>query len=293
MRPTTLLLLLLVTSLLAVSKNDIVGKWLFSEAYYGEYYIFQPNGTMHANMPDGGYGKWNLQGNTLTYFFDIINEVDDGSLDTSRQKEVFHISSIDSASMTYTFSKQTQKMYRAPLKRELPLSKGWRIPQNGIVHGDLTGDGYYDIARVIELPENEHREEERILQVFKGSKQGDFTLFISNENAIMLRPRVGTMDDPFRGLRYKRNSLFVDFHGGIRDRWSYTYQFLKRQGAISLIGEERTELDAITDDLVETSINYLSGKTLTKSGKEDGKMTEKWTTQGKKPLIPLKDFKGQ
>lgn len=299
MKTITLILLLLSTALFALNREDVIGKWTFytlsENEQCPEYYQFNGDGTCFFFFAkEYGEGTWKIEEDFLSIAMIMHSAGESGrGVDTTEWNDSWYVNSIDAKTLSYSIihangrPSTNETLVKVDPQNELTLPSGWITAAKGIVKGDLTGDGIDDIARVIDNPKSD----QRILQVYMGNRKGAYTLHIKNSKVIMGYDEGGMQGDPFQGLRYKRNSLFITFYGGSRDRWSYTYQFLKRQGALSLIGEERESLDTFTSDHVLTSINYLSGKTLTRRGKEGGPYSEKWTKQGKKPLIKLKDFK--
>lgn len=162
--------------------------------------------------------------------------------------------------------------------------------------GDVTGDGVADVVRIIDKPIPSENSEIRRLQVYKGSGNGGYSLIIDNDKAMWGSQDGGQMGDPFTDLSIKRGSIFISYYGGSGWRWGVTFQFLKRNGQLSLVGKESESFHVSTDEKKTTSINFLSGKTLVRERKynEEARKLEPWVetwkTQGKKPLIPLNTF---
>lgn len=162
--------------------------------------------------------------------------------------------------------------------------------------GDLTGDGLADSVRILHWDGDENNEESRILQVFENTKNGSYRLLVENENALMLSSEGGVMGDPLDGISIKNNSLFITFYGGSGWRWGITFQFLKRNGVLSLVGKESESFHTGSGETTKESTNYLSGKKQIRERKinhDTGKLqswTERWEKPGRKPLISLSDF---
>ncbi len=163
------------------------------------------------------------------------------------------------------------------------------------VVGDLTGDGIDDIARVINTYATDTEEEIRIIQVYEGSSTG-YHLIIDNDKALWKSDGGGQLGDPLTHIEVKRGSLYIHYYGGSGWRWEKRFQFLSRGGIISLVGIESESYHLSTSEKKTISVNYLSGKTLTRERiynfetKSLDPWIEQWETQGRQPLIPLSDF---
>lgn len=172
------------------------------------------------------------------------------------------------------------------------VPKDWAIIKSDT--GDLNKDKLDDLAFVIEYQKDKKEDDygvgyPRILVVVF-QKDGEYQLSIQNNKFIMLADEGGMMGDPFEDLFIKKGVLNINFTGGSSELWSFYYKFRFQNDDWYLIGEDNNDFNRNTGEYRSESINYSTSKMQTKSGKEGGKETEKWTDLEKKPLKKLSEM---
>lgn len=171
------------------------------------------------------------------------------------------------------------------------LPEGWTCASN---NGDMNGDGIDDMAVIFYPPK---KEDNPILAVYWGKKDGKFQLW--NQFADMLMGQEDEFAIPEysvevtkKGVLKLRHSIFHSAGG-----WAftqYTKLFRYQQGDFYLIGSEEDTIIRNSGDTEEVSINYLTGKKLTRTSnvvKNAKKPKEVWTNIPKQPLLRLADWK--
>ncbi len=164
------------------------------------------------------------------------------------------------------------------------------------IKGDVTKDGKDDLIKIFEMPAKNEDKEIRRLYLFRNIEDSNSDCIVENDNAVWTSEDGGMMGDPLDDIYIKNGSLFFSYYGGSAWRWSVRFQFLMRDGILSLVGKEDTSENINTSETKATSTNYLSGKRLIKeriineNRGELSPLTERWERLGKKPLLPLATF---
>ena len=140
-------------------------------------------------------------------------------------------------------------------------------------------------------PNTKYDTNPRMLVVAFARKGGDYELAAADHKLIPRRENPN-QDEPFDEVKIASGTLRVKMHlfleaGGWRMGGS-AYTFRWQDGAFRLIGFDRDSVFKNSGETEEVSINYLTGRKLTKKGNmgsaEETRSTE---TLPKKPLLTL------
>jgi hypothetical protein len=141
------------------------------------------------------------------------------------------------------------------------VARGWKAREE--VRHDFDGDGRPDIARVVDRPEHEGPpvEPDRLLLVALGT-DAEPRLVLQTACIAMCQGCGGVFGDPFDGLeQVGARSLRVGNYGGSSWRWGVSYTLAWREGAMQVVGYDRTSFHSSNpDDEKAVSINLLTGK---------------------------------
>jgi hypothetical protein len=183
------------------------------------------------------------------------------------------------------------------------VPNGWVLESQ--VAGDLNRDGIPDLALVLHesnpkniLPPEGLGESldtnPRMLVVAFGTKPGGYTLALENHTLIPRRT-VSTLDDPLsetggvsieRGLLQVKLRFFASAGAWTMSTTSYGFRF--QNGAFELVGFDRDETARNSGKTTAVSINYLTGKMSTTSGRIDKEATTvRWKKLPRRPLLAI------
>lgn len=172
------------------------------------------------------------------------------------------------------------------------LPNGWKIEVEKT--GDLNGDGMADSVFVFRQNSEdnfvknpggfgEHRLDTnpRILGVaFRDKKSGRYNTVMNNHVLIPGREKP-ELSDPLNEVLLEKGVFSVNVgyfaSTGSADMWNSKYTFKYSDNCFRLIGYDYIYVKRNTADLVDISINYLSGKaSITTGDRETGKESVKW-----------------
>lgn len=159
------------------------------------------------------------------------------------------------------------------------LPRQWTLEARAI--GDLNGDTRPDAALVLHMadprnrispswdPSTKYDTNPRMLIVAFAKKEGGYELAAADHKLIPRRENPN-QDEPFDEVRIAGGTLRVKMHlfleaGGWRMGGS-AYTFRWQDGAFRLIGFDRDSIFKNSGETEEISINYLTGRKLTKKG---------------------------
>ena len=170
------------------------------------------------------------------------------------------------------------------------IPEQWKVLQ--AIEGDLNKDGLPDIAAVIEgKPIIYEKDAPRLLFIALRDADGVYSLSLQSDKAILRGDEGGVWGDPFyEGLSIDRGSLLIDFYGGSRYRWAYTYRFRYQDKGWYLIGATESSLDTGTGEGTINDYNLLTGDMITIDTYFDQHLNEKKTNHGIRKLVNLVDF---
>lgn len=180
------------------------------------------------------------------------------------------------------------------------IPKGWKLVQ--LAEGDLNRDGKSDFAMVIRMDSAANRiapswnpetlydtNPWTLIAGFR--KDSGYELAVA-DHTLIPRHENPNADDEFDEIKIANGSLKVVMHlflsAGGWQMGGTAYTFRWQEGGFKLIGFDRDELHRGSGETVETSINYLTGRKLVKTGMvetDNQKSTE--TRIAKKPLLDL------
>jgi hypothetical protein len=164
--------------------------------------------------------------------------------------------------------------------------------------GDLNGDGYRDLAVVVESPIEAPKEfpessfGPRALRVYLGSADGSLKLFKTNSKIVLRHDEDSSVDigDVFNAvvINQKTGTLMIS-HLGVRGgRWNHIQKFQFQNDNAYLIAEREVLGHKVGDTIEDT--NYVKGektlKVVTFEGRPDTVLTSKIE---KKALTKLED----
>ena len=181
------------------------------------------------------------------------------------------------------------------------VPREWTLETRAI--GDLNGDTRPDAAHVLHMasprnrispswdPNTKYDTNPRMLVVAFARKAGGYELAAADHKLIPRRENPN-QDEPFDEVKIASGTLRVKMHlfleaGGWRMGGS-AYTFRWQDGAFRLIGFDRDSVFKNSGETEEVSINYLTGRKLTRKGNmgsaEETRLT---ATLPKKPLLTL------
>lgn len=177
------------------------------------------------------------------------------------------------------------------------VPSGWHIlvarDKPTSAEGDLNNDSIPDIATVIEKNETtqDGNAPPRSLLIAFGIGNGEYTLSIIADNAVLRANEGGTFGDPFDGIVIDRGSVVLSDLGGSRWKWSDKYRFRFQNNDWYLIGQTQTDHDGLTASSVEDDYNLLTGDFIVNKA-ENGSATPV-ITKGNRGLksVLLREFK--
>ncbi|MCL1634150.1 hypothetical protein M2650_05825 [Luteimonas sp. SX5] len=181
------------------------------------------------------------------------------------------------------------------------VPKGWRLEY--AKRGDLDADGRDDLLMVLRMqdPKNVLRNEglgqdpfdtnPRILAAAFAA-DGGYRLAFQNHTLIP-RPDSSVMDDYLGGadaLKIARGAFQVTLHAfasaGSWGMGSTTFTFRYQAGCFRLIGYDDDNIQRNTGETTDTSVNFITGKAIVRTGNiEHDKTKAKTHALGKRPLL--------
>lgn len=186
------------------------------------------------------------------------------------------------------------------------VPQGWKLEFTA--QGDLNKDGKSDLALVLRgtdeknvlinppLGPERYDTNPRMLVVALAKESG-YRLVLADRTLIP-RPDNPSQDDPLSesgGVSIDRGSLVVGFYlfmsAGGSDTGNWHYRFRLEDGRFRLIGYDSYNVNRMSGAVDEVSINYLTGKVVTKTGSmETDEAKSKTTKMKKKPVLYLEDI---
>ena len=177
---------------------------------------------------------------------------------------------------------------------------GWQQVQ--LAEGDLNRDGKSDFAMVIRMDSAANRiapswapdtrYDTNPWMLIAAFRDGAGYKLALSDHQLIPRHENPNADEEFDEIKIANGSLKVVMHlfmsAGGWQMGGTAYTFRWQDGGFKLIGFDRDEVHRGSGETIETSINYLTGRKLVKTGtieSDDQKSTE--TRIAKKPLIDL------
>lgn len=159
-------------------------------------------------------------------------------------------------------------------------NRDWIVKE--VLSVDINGDGRNDAIVVTETAEGEIR----TLRLFEADAHGVQVEIFASTTVVLGSLDGGVFGDPWSGMSYKNDSLFISYYGGSRWRWSSRYQFKIHEDEWKLIGFEGSSYDVFNPDTdyTETSCDFINGRKYVVEVVE-GKRTEGW--QDLEPAEPI------
>lgn len=161
------------------------------------------------------------------------------------------------------------------------------------VSGDFNKDGIKDIALVIvDSVLEKLADVNRSVVILQGTTHG-FRLSGIGDSAILCLGCGGVFGDPYAGIEFKGNTLWITHYGGSSWKWSYIDKFQFRKGKWYLIGEtshsfwvlERCESLNEFAGTIYKDTNFLTGEFEEKEITEGCKLVK--DKKGKRKVEPL------
>ncbi len=184
------------------------------------------------------------------------------------------------------------------------VPKGWGLEITA--KGDLNGDGEDDLALVIRGKDKANILEDqgpepldtnpRMLVVALADEDG-YALALTN-NTLIPRADNGFQADVLSedgGVTIDRGSVVVKLYlfmsAGGSDTGTTAFRFRFEEERLRLIGFDSTNVNRMSGVVEETSINYLTGKVVTKTGSiESDESKSKTSRLKKKPVLYIEDI---
>ncbi len=177
-----------------------------------------------------------------------------------------------------------------------------------VAKGDLNGDLLPDLAMIIRMddpknvlrdPEDAEREpldtNPRMIAIAMADKAGGYTLDAVNLSMIP-RQEDPFMNDPFTDLSIDKGAVKLmleqSSNAGSWGNVNFTFTFRKRGQDVALVGFDRTDLNRASGEMVETSVNFLTGKQIVSTGNVSSDKTTKKLSQLPKRALPTLGFMG-
>lgn len=184
---------------------------------------------------------------------------------------------------------------------------GWRLEQSR--RGDFTGDGVEDVAFVLRqaepanilanpgLGERRFDTNPRILVIaFGRADHSGFDLALQNTTLIPRREDP-TREDPLAGdaIAIARGALKVRLRlfssAGSWETASTTYTFRHRDGALRMVGFDRSTTLRNTGETKGLSINYLTGRVQRTTGRiENDEVVTRWSALRNRTLLTIESI---
>lgn len=178
------------------------------------------------------------------------------------------------------------------------IPKGWLLLATA--YGDFNKDGIKDAALVIidSVQEKIVLDTHRSLVILQGIKNG-YKLSGYCDSAILCSNCGGIFGDPFEGIEFQKNKLFIYHYGGSAWKWILNLEFQFRNSKWYLIGKTTDYFWSIQncnklDDYAGTNykdINFITGQFEEKQISENCKLIKHIYGKARvHPLTELKDF---